>query len=191
MRGSKYRLARLLGSLALGGALALAGSAPAAANTEVGHTGLVGRHSLLDTTTNAGTRCDYLTGDGRGGASTVTVRPPRVFARNRTAGVDRQTVGWRVRLQQSEDFVHWYTDFESPVAKGSATDTTKASFTAMTVSVPFNLYVRVHVVMFWYVPGTTGRTEGRAIHQVDTYDRYLDGTFEDQVGGSCPTDLTP
>jgi hypothetical protein len=191
MRVSQVRIARCVGSIALGCLVALAGALPVAADTEVGHFGVVGRHRLVDTTAKPGVRCDYLTGDGREGAATLTVRPPRVFARNRTPVVDSQMVGYRVRLQQSEDFVHWYTDFNSPIVKATASDTTKASFPATTVDVPFNLYVRVQVVMFWFAIGTTSSIEGRAIHAVDIYDRFLDGTFEDQLQGACPTDLTP
>lgn len=191
MIGFHQRLARLVGCLAIVGSMVLAGSGPVAADTDLGHTGLVGANSLTDTLTKPGTRCDYITGDGREGAATVNVRPPKVFARNRTAGLDRQTVGWRVVLQQSEDFVTWYTDEHSPVVKALATDATKAAFSPMSIAVPFNLFVRVHVVMFWYVPGSTTVVQGRSVREVDDYVRFLDGTFEDNVAESCPHDLTP
>jgi len=191
MIGFHQRLARLVGCLAIGGSMVLAGSGPVAADTDLGHTGLVGANSLTDTLTNPGTRCEYFTGDGREGAALLIVRRPKVFARNRTAGLDRQTVGWRVDLQQSEDFVNWYTVDHSPVAKALATDATKATFAPIAMPVPFNLYVRVHVVMFWYVPGSTTVVQGRSVREVDDYIRFQDGIFEDNVAESCPHDLTP
>lgn len=189
MDGSHRTLARLVTAVAIALAAASIGPGQVLADTERGHNGLVGAHSLTDTNVTTGARCNYATGDGREGAATVRVRPPDVFARNRTGGIDSQIVGWKVNVQQSENFTDWYTDYNSPTSRAQATDASHASFVGKTVNVPFNLFVRIRVVMYWYRPGAPTVQEGRAIHAVDHYIRYLDGTFEDKVTGYCPADL--
>lgn len=185
-----------LGGLALSAALVLGMSGVAAADTELGHRGLVGRHALRDRAIDGqgGARCDYSFSDARdGGAATITVLGPRVFARNRTAGVDHQRVGWQVILQQTPDDIGygtWYTVATSGIVKADATDQTRAAFSARTLDVPFNTFVRAKVKVIWYAPGSSTVIEGTAVHRVDHYDRYLDSVFEDQVAGSCPNDLT-
>lgn len=192
----RRRGSRLLAGFVVGIALTMATGAIVSADTELGHRGLVGNHSLRDQNMDGhgGARCDYSFNDNRnGGAATIKVRAPRVWARDRTAGVDHQKVGWRVIIQQTPDDLQygtWYTVFTSSVVKAGATDSAMASFTPRTFNVPFNTFVRVHVQMFWYAPGSSTTVQGSAIHAVDYYDRYLDGSFEDQVQGSCPQDLT-
>jgi len=188
--------ARLISGAAVATVLAVVGTVGASADTLLDHHGRTGTASLHDQNVNhqGGARCDYSFSDARnGGAATIRVRAPRVLARNRTAGTDHQMVGWRVILQQSPDdinFGKWYTVSKSPVQKASATDTAKAGFTPRTFNVPFNTFVRAHVQVYWYTPGSSTDVQGWQLRSVDHYDRYLDSAFEDQVPGSCPQDLT-
>jgi hypothetical protein len=102
-------------------------------------------------------------------------------------------VGWRVILQQTPDDINygkWYTVFTSSVVKATASDTVKAAFTHRKFDVPFNTFVRAHVQLLWYTPGSSTTVQGWQLRSVDHYDRILDGTFEDQTPGSCPQDLT-
>ena len=196
MERSIRRGGRLIAGVAIGLALALAGTAGVSADTLLDHHGPTGSASLHDQNVDGqgGARCDYSFSDARdGGAATIRIRAPRVLARNRTAGTDHQVVGWRVILQQTPDDLHfgtWYTVFRSPVVKASATDTVKAAFTPRKFNVPFNTFVRARVQLFWYTPGSSSVVQGWQLRSVDHYDRYLDGTFEDQVAGNCPQDLT-
>jgi hypothetical protein len=196
MKRSTRRSARLICGLALAMALAFAGSAGVSADTLIAHHGPTGVASLRDQSVDqkGGARCDYSFSDMRnGGAATIKVHAPRVFARNRTAGTDHQVVGWRVILQQTPDDINygrWYTVFHSQVVKLGATDSVKAPFKDRTFNVPFNTFVRARVQVFWYTPGSNSVVQGWQLRSVDHYDRYLDGTFEDQVADNCPQDLT-
>ena len=100
----------------------------------------------------------------------------------------RTTRSWagEVILQQTPDDINygkWYTVFKSSVLKASATDSVKAAFTDRKFNVPFNTFVRARVRLFWYVPGSSSVVQGWQLRSVDHYDRYLDGTFEDQTPG--------
>ena len=195
MKRSSRSGRRLLASVALLTALTLAGGASVSADTVIGQRGQVGVAMLHDQAvdTEGGARCNYSISDARdGGAATIRVRAPHVWARNRSGGVDHQVVGWRVILQQTPDDINygtWYTVFTSSVVKASATDARKASFGDRRFDVPFNTFVRARVQVIWYVPGSASAVQGVQLHSVDHYDRYLDGTFEDRVDDLCPQDL--
>jgi hypothetical protein len=182
--------------VALAFVLAVAGSATVSADTALGHHGKIGVASLHDSAVDGdgGARCAYSLGDARdGGAATIKVRAPRVLARDRTAGIDHQVVGWRVILQQTPSdigFGTWYTVYTSSIVKAGATDSTKASFGPRAFGVPFNTFVRARVQVFWFVPGSQAVVQGSQLRSVDHYDRFLDGNFEDQVADYCPPDLT-
>jgi hypothetical protein len=168
----------------------LVGAAPRVmADTEIGHSGKPGRHRLVDTAQKPGARCDYVTGDTRAAPATVTVRAPVMYARNRGPGVDRQIVGWRIRVQASDDFVTWSTVRDTGVSKTSAFDTVEAGYQPRTVAVPTDQAVRVRVLMIWYKPGSRTKVSGRATHEVDHYYRYSDGMSEDKTVDGCPADL--
>lgn len=179
--GIRFGGAALLGLAAI----VASGGLAAADNT----TGLAGHYAIRDTVAHPGARCDYLTGDGTQGPATILVHAPSMLARNRTAGIDHQRVGWRVRLQQSTDFVHWTTVRTSTIRKAGATDQTKAALTDRAFGVTLDAFVRATLDLYWYMPGSTSVVVGSAHHRVMNYVRYLDGSFEDNVAGSCPHDL--
>jgi hypothetical protein len=165
-------IAALVGLLAV-----LVASAPVLASTELGHTGTVGTHSLLDTMTNPGAICTYSEKTPsdyywEGKLTYLSVRPPRVRA---IAGSQR--VGWRFFVErQTNSSGPWTTTYTSPVQKKTTTTTADAAFTRMGINVnvptsghdasPTYLY-RVRVRMFWYYP--SGSVQGTATHRVDWY----------------------
>jgi hypothetical protein len=167
----------LSGASVAGMALVLA-VAPVAADTDLGHSGQVGQHSLRDGDyQHPGATCRYvvLESGSRGSEwllKRIDVRPPRM----RSVG-SRQRVGWRFSVQRSSDEQVWKTTYKSPVQKATAYSGADASFTAMgvPVSVPAGSYnepaYRVRVTMFWY--GSDGNVLGTARHGVDYY-RFVD-----------------
>ena len=149
---------------------------PVAAQTEIGHTGTVGFHTLRDTEARPGATCTYTQRDGsyfwEGDLTRIGVRPPRM-----RAAMGNQQVGWRFVVQRRAwdgEFGPWKNKFFSPI-QWDVTDTTHdASFTWMGVDVdvptsnpdepPEYLY-RVRVKMFWR--NASGDTTGMAVHEVD------------------------
>lgn len=150
---------------------------PALADTELGYTGKVGDRYLQD-----GVICDY---DDSDYFVSITVPPPNMWARNTTAGVDSRKVGWRFFVMQYLDGAPGSTVFyKSRRWKATATDVTKAPFTAKTVSlsVPFSNTTQYTVVakLFWYAKN--GRTViGTATRQYDLY-KERNGTGMYDVG---------
>lgn len=166
-------------------------AAPALADTEAGHTGLTGTHSLRDTADKPGATCTYKpkgVTDVPFSLASVRVRPPIVFARDVTGGVDQQRTGWRFSLERklfSEST--WTEVFRSATQKAQASDASAAAFSAMSGKPPLPTQLaayRVVVKMFWY---RNGATEGTATHIVDFYFWKIP-TGSQTVGpiGDCP-----
>jgi hypothetical protein len=185
------RLMRQLGSVvALGGVLVFGTTGVAAAATsDVSH-GLIGTYKMHDRQAAPESTCNYTSSDNNLAANNIQVLPPTVFARDRTAGTDHQRVGWRVRLQESADYVHWYAVGKTAVQKAGATDSTAASLSPLQINVTFdNAFSRIRVDILWYHPGSSSTVQGSVTHAGRWYDRYLDGHFEDVVENLCPNDL--
>lgn len=182
----RARAPRRLSLAALAAGVLLLATAPVATgDTKLGHSGPIGKRSLNDTARHPGANCFYEDGDGRLGVAEIRVRPPRVFARNRTAGVDTQTVGWRAILQQTTDGgATWPETFSSPDYTASATDSTPAHFSAHTYAVPDDARVRVQIQTFWYTLGSPAHIEANANNRVDFYGR-THFIFLDVVHHSC------
>jgi len=182
MPSRMYR--RSVGSgVLIGLLLAILAVTPVAADTELGHDGQVGQHSLRDTHEMPGATCNYKGVDpSPGGYSyegklkSVAVRPPRVRAYSGT-----QLVGWRFLLQRTADDSSpgpWTTVYKSGVQTDYANTSQNASFSGKMTSVtvassgfddpPYHLY-RVVVVMIWY--DSHGQS-GKAKHEVDHYHRH-------------------
>jgi hypothetical protein len=166
------------------------GVGPVAADTEIGHEGLVGLHSLRDTDLeHSGVICQTETvlSGPRGYErilKRIKVRPPRM----RSVG-SQQRVGWRFTVQRLREWSDegWKTTYRSPVQKATAYSTVKASFDPMdvAVAVPADAYndtfYRVRVTMFWY--GADGSVSGSAKHWVDFYGTIVDGDRSSVDGG--------
>jgi hypothetical protein len=164
--------------------------APVAADTELGHKGTVGQHSLRDTSSKGGVKCVFRTLSEsnihwEGGLARIDVRPPKMKA---VSG--RQTVGWRFIVQRSKDHGPWKVTYRSPIQKAKATTTTLASFSKMSIKVNVPAasrhenrhFYRVNVKMFWY--RSNGTVQGTARHRVDWYQDVIKGlTYWPEPGG--------
>ncbi len=161
---------------------------PVAAQTEVGHTGVVGFHTLRDNSKRAGARCTWTERDGsyfwEGDLTHIDVRPPRMRAVSGT-----QEVGWRFTVQRQAWYASpglWKNTYTSPI-QWRMTDTSHdAAFAWMGVSVnvptsnpdkqPHYLY-RVRVRMLWR--NGAGDVTGTAVHEVDWYRKVEMGTYNE------------
>ena len=163
------------------------------ADTELGHKGTVGPHSLRDTYANGGAKCTYVrTFEGETSKwwrlSRIDVRPPLVKAIS-----TRQRVGWRFIVQRSEDHGPWQTTYRSPIQRATAYSSTAAEFSAMGIKVivppPSSQFsnrhhYRVIVRMVWY--RKDGSQRGSARHLVDFYREKVDGeVWPGEEDGSC------
>jgi hypothetical protein len=142
---------------------------PAVAETHLGHAGSIGRHHLRDSAKHPGAVCLYRHFTQQGGGIAidgVVARPPVVFARDLTSGTDSATVGYRARLQSTDDFATWKTIDLKPIQKATATDHQRADFVAQRFNVALGTY-RVLVDMLWYA--ADGHIVGGAASRVDFY----------------------
>jgi hypothetical protein len=125
------------------------------------HTGKRGKHWILD---NQGphpelpsTTCIY---DGTDLVA-IRVRRPIAFARDTGPGVQRQDIGWRVRLQYTalnSTETDWLPMKASDEVRRRASDVDWSDFRPRTISVPDMLKpfygVRVVYQLTWYKAGT-------------------------------------
>lgn len=152
-------------------AVILLAAAPAAAGVPIGfgpHSGNYGVHTLIDNGEYAGAACGY---NSIGTIQNIGIRGPIVFGFNRTSAVDTQKVGWRYRIQDSDDGNSWSNVSTSNLVKATATDKVNAHFPARTFNfeiVPLTTYFRVTIDLFWFYPDAT-HVDGRANHVVEWY----------------------
>jgi hypothetical protein len=195
MRGidSYSRRRPVTASVLLAALVAIFAAGPVGADTELGHKGKIGAHSLRDTYTNGAAKCTYRTTfEGSGShwwrLRRIDVRPPRVFAISGS-----QKVGWRFVVQRSKDQGPWQVAYRSQVQKATASVNSRAAFESMgsRVSVPppssqfdNHHFFRVVVKMIWY--RADGSQQGSARHLVDFYREQLDGeVFAGDGEGAC------
>jgi hypothetical protein len=163
--------------------IALLGSGPALADTNLSTSGAVGTHSLVDTGTAPGVTCRYDVEL----LKRLEVRPPRMRAVRGT-----QTVAWRFSVLRTKDpgdpSATTKKTYTSGWQTASATKTRNASFTSKSIGVTvpqdgqtwdvFYEYV-VTVEMIWKQPN--GSITGRSLHRVDHY-RWAVGTRASNQG---------
>jgi hypothetical protein len=154
-----------------------------------GASGNFGVHTLVDTTDYPGARCVYQLDQG-GGLQIlmrIKVRPPIVFAFDRSKAVDRQTVSWRYRIWTANDPTvdTWQPLYKGPLQKATATDASNARFTPQTYEVPDSVhnanphpYLLVQVVIRWYYPSSP-HVDGISLILVQNY--YNQTPFGDFV----------
>ncbi len=148
------------------------------ADTQLGSSGRTGPHALRDREALTGATCHYALPAGN--LTTITVRPPRIRARDVTAWRDHQQVSWSIRVDYWDVNDFWARASVSPAWSGTAWDDRTAAFAARTIDAPTGLggTYRVVVVMRWL---RAGHVEGRSAHRVDWVtqaigtDRFLDG----------------
>jgi hypothetical protein len=149
-------------------AFVLAASQVAAASDDSGN---VGVHTLIDTTEYPAVTCTYRNpGDL---LHTMNVRAPIIFAFDRTAGTDSQTVGWRFRIQRattasgSTDYAPFYV---SPTWKAVTTDRRAAQLSPRAYTFASQIggfRYRILYDLYWYYP-SAHKVDGRAVH-LNTY----------------------
>lgn len=156
--------------------IALLASGPVLADTDIGTSGVVGKHSLVDTRTKAGVTCSY----GPTLLKHLDVRPPRMRAVSGTQAVAWRFAVLRTRYPDTGDATT-KTTYTSRWQTASTTTRRNARFSTMgiKVTVPrdgrtWGVYYEyaVRVEMAWLQPN--GAITGRSIHRVDNY-RWVQG----------------
>jgi hypothetical protein len=153
-------------TVALG--LAIAGAVPTAADTPQTHTGVFGVHYLADSTEYPAATCFH---NNATVISSIRVRAPFVYARNKVPGPESQAVSWQFSIQaRTPGTSAWTAVASSTIQKRTTTDARAADFTPVTRAFGGTAAkeYRVIVVLRWF--GSDGTTEvGRVNHRVDWY----------------------
>jgi hypothetical protein len=168
-------------ALAAGLGVSLGGAVGASADTGLTHEGAYGVHYLADSAEYAGVRCTY---NNSNVISSIRVRDPLAYAKNKTTRVDTQWVSWDFRIQsQTPGSTRWTDVATSGSQKRTATDSQVANFSPITRVFAGSAakQYRVVVVIRWYGPGGT-TVIGRASHRADWYSWVGVPTFK----GLCP-----
>ena len=149
---------------------------PVMADTELARSGRIGVGSVREG--NRDVTCNYEKTSGD--LEFIDIAGPTIYARNRTAGVDNQTVGSQLIVKRSKPGSPTKT-FKTSIVKMSSSDSTPAYFPSRTFTVnstPANATFIVIVKMLWYkADGTT--VAGWSKHRVDMYTTQTPGN-EDQ-----------
>ena len=176
----------------------LLGAQPVLADTELGHTGTVGIHSLSDTSGNPGAWCGYklLSGPGVEKLIKLVVKPPKMKA---VSGQTHQKVGWVIIVQrqagpdgQSNPWIDKFTSTEQTAYTSYLQNAAFAGDRTITVTVPYGVYdtshdaiYRVNVMMIWH--NANGSVQGTALHRVGHYGLYdvSNTSSSSPQGGFC------
>jgi hypothetical protein len=193
---------RRLAGLACAVVVLAFGVQPVLADTERGHTGVVGFHKLVDKSTSAGVMCMYTPIEPSDSAYFymgelvhLYVWPPKVRAISGT-----QEVGWRFIVQRRTEWDElsnywspWAARYRSPIQRKVTSTTESANFSQkdIPVIIPDNLEYRyeyrVLVKMYWF--RSDGRIQATATHRVDWYQQiysYWPGEGDDAATYSEP-----
>ena len=174
MRGRALRSTMALAGIVL--ALVL-GAQSAAAATVVSSSGSFGMHVFKDSMTHPGISCYYGNVSGSDGRQQalwkIVINGPKVWAKNRTSGVDSQWVGWRYVVQHSQagGAPPWKSYTTSSWVKAVSHDNAGVQFSSRTWTAPANKNWQWHVeiVMHWYKPGSSSTVSG-SVTLMDQYD---------------------
>ena len=163
--------------------IGLLASGPVLADTDIGTSGVVGTHSLVDTGSKAGVTCRYNVSL----LKHLDVRPPRMRAAS-----GKQAVAWRfsvLRTRYPEAGVPTTKKtYTSPWQTAWTTTTKNARFGTMSVKVivprdgrSFDVYYEyvVNVEMVWMQSNSA--ITGTSTHRVDNY-RWVVGTRSSTQG---------
>jgi len=175
------------GTALLGAALLAAASGGLVrADTQLGTSGHPGPHVLRDTAAAPGATCTY----AGTFLDTVTVRPPRMRAVDRTAARDHQQVRWSIRVDYWDVNAFWATASTVGPWTATAWDDQAAAFIARTIAAPTGLGAkyRVVVVMQWL---RDGHPDGRSAHLVDWVRRQASASTVVGPKGACPETIGP
>ena len=152
--------------------LFITGANQASADTSLVENGLTGMHWLRDTSVLIrGAEC-FKTGQL---LTHMAVRPPVMYAINKTHGVDSQRVAWRVLLVRADTGAVVKV---APYQSVTASDIVPAAFSAYTFTglsvLPKTRYF-ARVEMVWLTPSNA--IEGASVHRVDFYGIYVDNVY--------------
>jgi hypothetical protein len=165
------------------------------ADTELGHTGLTGRHRLADMYDSPGAVCDIvLPGPDSLGETWLRINPPVMFARDRTAGKDQQEVAWRATVSALDERTGtWRVVRRARVARDLASDDLASYFDGQGWLAEFPLSRATYsatVEMIWYDPLDPARVEGRARHGIEHFMiilRHNGEVSHERTADSCRT----
>lgn len=148
-------------------ALALS-SGPVLAETDLGHTGRVGSHSINDIVSNP-VICHHQADYGR--LAYIEVHTPTLYARDTGAGRQKQKVGWQmILLRRRPSHTAWKTFYKSEIVKARAWDDQSAFFPTRFISgLMFpddSSQYALRAKMYWY---KNGAVAGTALSQYDYY----------------------
>ncbi|MEA2676888.1 MAG: hypothetical protein QOJ81_1029, partial [Chloroflexota bacterium] len=182
MSNNRYQAGRIAAPVMVVLGLLL-GAQPVLADTELGHAGTVGVHSLSDTSGNPGAWCGYklLTAIGVEKLVKLVVKPPKMKAVN---GLTNQKVGWVIIVQrqagpngQSNPWIDKFTSTEQTAYTNYLQNAIFAGDRTITVTVPYGVYdtghdaiYRINVKLIWHKPN--GTVQGTALHRVGHYGLY-------------------
>ncbi len=169
MTRSTLMIGALIASMTLG-------VQPVLAETVVSTTGSVGHYQFLDNHgTTPGANCDYKTHkvNGTHRLADISIRAPKVFARNSSHPNTPRVVGWRFRIQHDTvlNGAHYSTVFTSPVVKAQATVSKSANFSRrfwIPASTPKGNF-RAQVTIYWYQNGSSTKVMGKVVALIDFY----------------------
>ena len=152
LRGGLFAAASVLS------ALVVCASPVAAGGAELPPTGMTGKFGVfgaVDTVDYAGARCVYAD-EGFQVLTRIKVRPPIMYARDRTHHTDTQTVGWVFSVWTAHDVTSdtWDEVYESDVQIATATDAHNARFSTrgwkVVPDVNTTTSYLVRMSMLWY-----------------------------------------
>lgn len=144
------------------------------ADIEIEQSGETGRHRLADIYDSPGAVCDIvLPGKDSLGETWLRVNPPIMFARDRSAAVDEQPIGWRASVfaVDPETNVRRLVR-QGDIALDHASDNLASYFGGQGWLAEFPVSratYEVEVEMIWYDPDDPQRIEGRSVHGVEYF----------------------
>ena len=151
------------------------GSATAA--FRLGRAGNIGGHGLTDSRESPGVTCRFAPPlDWSLGETWIQVRPPVMFARDISDGVDEQQVGWRATiLAWDQDSQLWQERTQGETQYAVAADNRAATFDSRGPETTFFLGYGAYqatMQLFWYEgrgPDGEPRLAGQAEYQLQHY----------------------
>ena len=143
--------------------------------------GKIGTFTIPDSNAEPGVVCTYDAAVGMGlDLDVMEARGPRVYARDRTARRDAQTVGVRFLFQRSVNeggSGGWVTAEKTQMIRKTAYDDKAARFGKRSWLVPFeeNYHYRTLVLTKWFRPGSTTKGQGSAKQRYEWYQVVYNG----------------
>lgn len=124
-------------------------AAPASAADVLADTGVHGAWSLLDTPAQPAADCDRGAFDEPDIVGTLLLQKPVVYARDRTANVDRQRVSYTLRIMKWNG-TKWIKPFPADAIKGWATETKAATWNVPEAYPMIKGPIQARVIIRWY-----------------------------------------